>query len=114
MRDWLLPVLNRFCIDTDECATDNAGCAQDCVNTDGSFSCGECSCRPVLLFVFSRVLICLHLQACVVLFFLSRVLICLHLQAYVVACSCFCVVLLSRKASLMSLLCASYVVRLCE
>lgn len=30
------------CVDVDECATDNAGCSQNCRNTDGSF---ECSCE---------------------------------------------------------------------
>ena len=31
-----------YCIDVDECQTDNGGCAQTCNNIDGSY---ECSCQ---------------------------------------------------------------------
>ena len=36
-----LKVIMNYCLDVDECESDNGGCAQICINTVGSF---ECSC----------------------------------------------------------------------
>ena len=37
----LLP-LHNYNVDVDECASDNGGCDQHCINTEGSFECSAC------------------------------------------------------------------------
>lgn len=52
-----LPVLPPF-PDIDECESNNGGCEDKCVNTEGSFT---CACRPGFQLVGSR---CLDINEC--------------------------------------------------